>query len=570
MSIRIKLLAIGFLILFLFISARLFSWQVLKAKDLAKQARNQYESGEFLQAPRGSILAKDESWLVARGEAYLVYAEIPKITETPKDIANELAPFFVDDASDKTTLFSEVARIQGLLEKKETVWVALKQKVTPDIKTNIEALKINGIGFDKVEDRLYPEASAAAQLLGFVGKTKDGTDMGYFGLEGYYDISLTGKPGFDIGEKDPFGRPILIGDSKEVSAVDGVDLVTNIDKSIQLLIEKKLEEGVQKYEAIGGSVTIMDPSTGAILAMSAYPSFDPREYWKYSNDLFKNPVVSSTFEPGSIFKVVVMASGLDAGVLEPDTVCDICAGPLKVDKYYIDTWNNKYNPGSTMTDVIVHSDNVGMAFVGQKLGADKLYDYLDKFGFGRITGIDLQGEASPKLRQKGTWNIVDLATTSFGQGIAVTPIQMVKAVGIIANGGVDVTPQVVAKLKGVGWEDDIKPVVGKRIISETAAREISDMMVLAAKTGESKWTYLTGYSIAGKTGTAQIPIEGHYDPKNTIASFIGFAPETNPKFVMLVTLNQPQSSQWASETAAPLWYSIAKEMFPYLGIQPEN
>ena len=185
-------------------------------------------------------------------------------------------------------------------------------------------------------------------------------------------------------------------------------------------------------------------------------------------------------------------------------------------------------------------------------------------------GIDLQGEASPALREKGTWNIVDLATTTFGQGIAVTPIQMIRAAGAIANHGVLMAPKIVEKIEGEGWEETNKGNVGQRVISAEAASEITAMMAEAASHGESKWTNLRGFKVAGKTGTAQIPIAGHYDAEKTNASFVGFAPYDNPKFIMLVILSEPQSSQWASETAAPLWYAIAKDLFPYLGIQPEG
>jgi cell division protein FtsI/penicillin-binding protein 2 len=304
--------------------------------------------------------------------------------------------------------------------------------------------------------------------------------------------------------------------------------------------------------------------------MASFPSYDPATYWDFGDEYFKNPAISSTFEPGSVFKVVIMASALDMGAVEPDTICDICDKPFQVDKYFIETWNNKYHPNSTMTDVIVNSDNVGMSFVSQKMGADALYDYLTKFGIGKLTGVDLQGEIAPELRAKGTWNIVDLATASFGQGVAITPIELIKAVSTVANGGVEAIPQVVKSLQGSGWEQKNEVKTGKRIISDTAAKEMTAMMVEAAQNGESKWTSLKGFKVAGKTGTAQIPIAGHYDVEKTMASFIGFAPADNPKFVMLVILKEPQSSVWASETAAPLWYSIAKDIFPYLGIQPEN
>jgi len=265
-----------------------------------------------------------------------------------------------------------------------------------------------------------------------------------------------------------------------------------------------------------------------------------------------------------------MAAALDAGVVEPDTKCDICDGALKVDKYFIETWNKKYYPESTMTDVIVHSDNVGMSFVSQKMGYDLMYDYLEKFGIGSLTGIDLQGESSVQLRKKGTWNIVDLVTSSFGQGIATTPIQMLRASSVVANKGVMVTPKVVKAIELDGWQQDVKNEEKVRVISKEASEKMTSIMVESARHGEAQWTNLKGFSVAGKTGTAQIPIAGHYDAEKTIASFVGFAPANNPKFIMLVTLKEPQSSQWASETAAPLWYSIARDLFIFFGIQPEN
>lgn len=570
MQNRLKLLALLLILIFGGLLVRLFYWQIVRGKDLAESAKGQYQSGTSLLAPRGNILASDATWLAVRTDAFRVYAEIPHLKETPKAIAEKLAPFFVADENDRNLLLEEIGRLEGLLTKEGIVWVSLKQKVTPEVKEKIENLNLSGIGFEKEEDRFYPEASSAAQLLGFVGKDTEGNDLGYFGLEGYYNLALSGKPGFATKEKDAQGLPILIGDAQEVSALNGVDLLTHLDKGIQFILEKKLEEGIEKYGATGGTVIIMDPYNGAILAMASSPSYDPHNYSKYSDELFSNPAISFSFEPGSIFKVLIMAAALDAGAVEPETQCDICSGPYKVDKYFIETWNKKYNPNQTMVDVIVHSDNVGMSFVGQKLGADKLYDYLDKFGIGKTTGIDLQGEVAPKMREKGTWNIVDLATASFGQGIVVTPIQMVRAVATLANGGYLVTPQVVDKLQGEGWQEEIKPQVGTKILSDKTIDEIKIMMVEAAKNGESKWTNLKGFSIAGKTGTAQIPISGHYDQEKTMASFIGFAPSEKPKFVMLVTLREPKTSQWASETAAPLWYSIVKEIFPLFGIQPEN
>lgn len=569
MSLKIKIVSLIFLILFALVIVRLFTWQIIKGDELSNQARSQYTVDKSVSAPRGNILALDGSLLSARRQSWLLYIQIPDTKKSPEDIADKLAPLLVEDSGDKGLVYDEAGRIKQLLSNKGSVWIPIKHKVSSEVKINIESLKIAGIGFEGEEDRYYPEASSAAHLLGFVGKNTEGEDTGYFGLEGYYNVPLSGKSGFYSGEKDAKGVPILLGNYRETSAIEGVNLVTNVDKTVQLILEKKLLDGIEKYGAKGGTAIIANPKTGAILGMSSYPSFEPQSYFNYGDSYFKNPAISDTFEPGSVFKILVMAAALDTGVVEPDTKCDICGGPLYVDKYTIETWNNKYFPESTMTDVIVHSDNVGMTFVGQKIGAERLYEYLDKFGIGKQTGIDLQGEVAAPLREKNSWNIVDLATASFGQGVAVTPIEMLKAASAIANKGKAFTPQVVNKLNGNGWEETIKPKY-EQVISEDTANKITAMMVEAAKSGESKWTNILGFKVAGKTGTAQIPIKGHYDAEKTIASFIGFAPADDPKFIMLVTLKEPITSPWASETAAPLWYSIARELFSYLKIQPEN
>lgn len=572
METRIKLVYLGFILAFLAVILRLFYWQVIKAKELANQARKQYQIGQSLLAPRGNIISDDGSLLVGKQDGWLVYAYLPEISLEKDEIADLLAPFFIEsiEGEKDDLLFQEAGRIKSLFSKDNLVWIPLQHHILREVKENIEALSLDGIGFEEEDLRVYPEASSAAHLLGFLGKNVDGIDKGYFGLEGYYDLILSGKPGFISRDMDAQGSPIIVGDLQEIGAVEGVDLVTNINKGIQLMAEKKLKEGIEKYGASAGSVIVMEPKTGAIKAMSSFPNYDPAEYTKYSDELFKNPCISDSFEPGSVFKVLVMASALDAQAVKPETKCEICSGPVKIDKYTIETWNEQYFPDSSMVDVIVHSDNVGMTFVGDKLGKEKMYEYLDRFGIGKLTGVDLQGEATPILRDKNSWGKIDIATASFGQGIALTPLQLISAVSTIANKGISARPFVVKKLQSDGWNEDIKPILGERVISEKAAEEISLMMAEAAKSGEAKWTHLTGFKVAGKTGTAQIPISGHYDQEKTIASFIGFAPFDDPKFIMLVTLREPQTSPWASETAAPLWYDIAKDLFIYYKIIPEK
>lgn len=570
MQLRLKLLTIFFIIGFTALIARLFFWQIYKGKELSASARVQYRVSSKILAPRGEILSSDDSWLASSGESWLVYAQLPDVKLSPKRIAEKLAPLFVGDEKPRQEVLSEIDRLTTLLSKKDVVWVPLKQRLTPEVKKRIETLDIEGIGFEAEEVRVYPEASSAAHLLGFVGKDDQGDNVGYFGLEGYYDFVLSGKPGFLSREKDALGVPIPLEAGRLVAAIEGVDLITHIEKGVQLALEKRLLEGVSKYGASGGVAIVLEPKTGAVLGMSSYPSYDPATYWQFGDAFFLNPAISSSFEPGSVFKVLVMAAALDAGVVTSNTKCDNCSGPVVIDKYIIETWNQVYNPDSSMVDVIVNSDNVGMVFVSRKLGKELLYKYLQAFGIGEPTGIDLQGEASPRLREEKSWGVIDLATAGFGQGVAVTPIQMITAISAVANDGVLVKPQVVDKISGEGWEEDIKPVKIRKVISKKTASKITGMMVEAAMKGEAKWTHMRGFKVAGKTGTAQIPIEGHYEAEKTIASFVGFAPYDKPKFVMLVTLQGPTSSPWASETAAPLWYSIARDLFVYFGIQPEN
>jgi cell division protein FtsI/penicillin-binding protein 2 len=532
----------------------------------------QHRKSSVIDASRGEIFARDGSWLVARGQVWNLIANPKKFAGDAKDVAEKIVEVISVDnprLAEKKEKDSEVERIRELLERRNLYWVSLVPRINDVQKEAIEKLDIEGLDFEKEESRFYPEGSSSAHLLGFLGKDESGESVGYFGLEGYYDEMLSGRKGFLSQDADARGSPILFGGYQKLISLDGMDIVTTIDKYIQLVVEKKLNEGVQKYGARAATAIVANPKTGEIYAMASFPSFDPSRYYLFGDEYFINPAISQSFEPGSIFKVIVMASALDAKVVEPDTVCDICDGPLRIDKYFIKTWNNKYHPGSTMTQVIVNSDNVGMSFVGRRLGAERLYDYLQKFGFGVTTGIDLQGEFSPRLRGRNEWREIDVATASFGQGVAVTPIQMVKAVSIIANNGVSSRPHVVKKFKNDQWEYEVKTGDGERVISEKAASETVAMMVEAVKNGESKWTHTRGFKVAGKTGTAQIPIEGHYDEDKTIASFIGFAPYDDPKFIMLVTLREPQSSPWASETAAPLWYAIAKDLFLYFGIQPD-
>lgn len=556
-----RLRATFFFLLFCFglIIVRLYHWQITKAEDLALVGSSQYGRFTKITPLRGEIKTSDGFTIAANTISYRVFAN-PQEVKKKKETSILLSSLLLQD----------MASVSALLAK-DLFWVVLKSKIDEDKKKEIENLKLLGIGFEQISTRFYPEASMSSQLLGFVGKDDNGEDKGYFGLEGYYERQLKGKSGIGIQIYDALGRPILSRLNEGAKAIDGRSLVLNIDRSVQFLVEKKLKEGVEKYGASGGMIGVINPTTGAVLAMVSYPSFDQREYQKYEENLYKNPFISHVFEPGSTFKPLVMAAALDSNSVKLDTKCPICSGPITIVDYQIKTWNEKYYKDTTMIDIIKHSDNTGMVFAAKTLGLSKLISYLEKFNIGKITNIDLQGEVAIPLKQKDFWYPIDLATASFGQGISLTPIQLLTAFSSIANNGKIMEPHVVSKIETPdGQKITIPPKILSVPISSTTAKVMKEILVSAVDSGEAKFFKPKGYRIAGKTGTAQIPIAGHYDPNKTITSFIGFAPADNPRFTMLVIIDKPTTSIYGAETAAPIFFDIAQDLFTYYNIFPSE
>ncbi len=554
---RIRILKAFFLIWGIVLFGRLIYVQIIKHPYFRQIAENQYFSSTITTTSRGHILASDGNPLAIDTPTYLAYLEPKnlKITALQSDRLLSILP-----ASDSA------AKILRQAVGSDLSWMALSRNIDSQQKYQIEQLSISGLNFEKQFGRFYPEGSPSAYLTGFVGSNDQGLAQGYFGLEGYYNRILTGKPGKVFEQTDALNKIIVIGDRNLVPDRPGENIQTSINRTIQYISAQKLQAGLEKYQASAGTVTVMDAQTGYILAMVSLPNYDQSKYYQYPPALYKNPIVSEGYEPGSTFKTIVMASALDAGVIKPDTKCTACSSAQIISGETVRNYNNQYHPDSTMGDIILHSDNIGMVFVGRKLGKDRLLSYFRKFGFGSKTGVDLQEEDSPALRPETEWYDIDLATASFGQGIAVTRLQMVAAVNSIATGGIYISPRI-----GVAIDDRTKirslpPPPSHRIISPQAASQITQMMVNGVENGEVRYYRLNDYTIAGKTGTAQIPIAGHYDPQKGIASFIAFGPVPNPKFTMLVTLQDPQTSPWGSTTAAPLWFSIAKEILRYYRI----
>lgn len=547
---KVKLVFGFFLICFILIIIKLFYLQIFNfnfSSDYLKTKKTLPE--------RGKIFDRNYQPLTVNQVTYLLYAEPKKVVNKEKT---------VKQLADQLKL--EQASIEAKINE-DKYWVKIKTGLSKETKESINSLDLKGIGFDEEFIRYYPEASLAAHLLGIVGKNKDGDNVGYFGIEGFYDQDLAGLPGLTKSERDLIGRPIFFGTQQTIEPENGRDLILTIDKPIQEIIKNKLASGLERYKAKEGCVIVADPGSLEILGLVCLPDFDPEKYYLFSEDYFRNTAIFSLYEPGSIFKPLIMAAALEEKAIKPDDFYNE-DGPVNIGEYTIRTWNDKYEGKISMTRILEKSSNVGMVYVGKKLGEKKIYQYLKKYGFGEKTNIDLQGEASGFLKPENNWYPIDYSTVTFGQGIAITPIQMLRAFTSVINGGNLLKPHVVLKFKSKEKEQDITPKIVNKTISKTTSEILKKMLVSTVENGEIKWLKPKDYQMAGKTGTAQIPIKGHYDPSKTIASFIGFAPVGEPKFIVLVILREPEVSPWGSETAAPLFFEIARELVMYYNIAP--
>lgn len=510
----------------------------------------------------------------------------------------------------------------------------LNPSITNQIKKIIEedskAKKkmFSGIGFQDREFRFYPEGSLASQILGFSAQGK-----GLYGIESRFDSQLRGKKGVFRTQLDATGRQITVGDDIVIETpVDGDTITLTLDRSVQLEAEKLLAQRVKDTKADSGLVIIMEPSTGKIISMAQYPNFNPNEFGKaldtqdfeltkeeqenllegkfengekieylvldrdsnYRIRVFKkvlengkiifekyknlvgpgaylNRAVAEIFEPGSIFKVIAMGIALDSGDVTPRTTYND-TGPIKVDEYEIHNSLDTYYGIATMTTVIEKSLNTGMAFVARKIGRDLFYRYLKRFGFGERTDIEFDGEQDGRIKEGSRWAESELVTYAFGQGLAVTPIQMITAVSALANGGVLMQPYIIDSIKSAkGKTAEIQPRPIRRVIEEKTSATISAMMVNAVENGATRAQVRKHY-VAGKTGTAQTykhgkPLTG---PGTTIASFVGFGPIDKPKFAILVKIDRPRTTIWGEAIAGPLFSQIADFLFRYYNVPPDK
>jgi cell division protein FtsI/penicillin-binding protein 2 len=585
---RLRVVLLLFFFGFLAVMGRLFSIQVLNHEKYQILAEKQRTGFQTIPARRGKIYASG-GVLVTNEDAFLLFAD-PSQVEEGKKVAKKITPLLLSDKrffsynplsgelvrlARKEGLEKVVAgKIEEILDDKERYWVTLAHRVPRKVKEKIEALGIEGLGFEEEPRRLYPERSLAANLLGFVASGETGEDQGYFGLEGFYNGDLKGVPGDLAQEYSASGEPILMGDYSLYHPQDGSDLHLTIDRNIQGILEKKIKNGVQRYGAKAGSFVVLEPQTGRVLAMGNYPTFNPGNFNPLELDgrpkkEQRNMTISATYEPGSVMKSILMAAAIDTGAVKPSTTF-IDDGPVRVGGYTIDTWDGRHYGKQTMIQLLQKSNNVGAAKLALDLGRDVLRAYFLKFGFGEITGVDLEGEEKGMIKPRSEWREVDLATAGFGQGVAVTPLQMANAVAVIANGGMLMEPYVVEAIVSPSGEMvEYEPEPVGRAISAKASEKMAKMLLAATEGGEARAFISSEYRIAGKTGTAQIPTKGGYDPHKTNVTFVGFLPKDR-SFVMLLRLERPTTSTYSADTVVPLWVEAMEAIAPLFGVKPDK
>jgi cell division protein FtsI/penicillin-binding protein 2 len=542
---------------------RLYGLSVTSSRKYEAIAENQHVLSEEISPHRGELFLADTAGaypLAVNRERFLVYV-------VPKDI------------DDRTLVSSRLAAITGVdraeiehrLTRMTSLFEVVKKKLSDDEVRSIRDLHAKGVYLLPETYRYYPGGELASQVVGFMGFDRD-TVAGRYGVESYWENELRGNPGSMMQEQDAGGRWIPLTDREVRPAKNGDDLTLTIRRGIQYEVEKRLKESVEEYEADGGTVVVMEPSTGRVLAMVSYPQFDPNEYAKVKDmSVFLNPAVSLPYEAGSVMKAFTEAIGLDAGKITPEsTYTD--TGVVNEGGFAIRNAEDKVYGVQTMTNALEQSINTGMIHIERLVGNKKFVDYLRRFGFGQKTGIELPSELAGDLHNLGDIRSnVNFYTASFGQGITVTPLQLASAYSALANGGVLMKPRIVEKIaRSDGSEERIEPQEVRRVVSADTAEKIGVMLRSVVLNGHGKKAAVSGYAVGGKTGTAQIARTdgpGYEEGKN-IGSFVGYAPLDEPKFTVAVKIVNPRKAEWAESSAAPVFQKVMKFLLEYERIPP--
>lgn len=539
----------------LLIAARLYDLQVLRYDHYSGKAERQQQRVVTLDPPRGTIYDARGRELAVSIQVDSAYAVPPEI-EDPADTARKLAGVVPGLDVKKLT--------RQLSGDREFVWVA--RKLDPPVAARVHALKLKGLYFLQESKRYYPMGELAAQVLGYVGTD----NHGLAGLELIYDREITGKPGVRTVLRDARRGTVVSPDLSFAEPEPGHDLYLTLDATVQHVVEQELAKAVRDRGAKRGSAIFLDPHTGGVLAMASYPSFDPNDFGSYPAESWRNRAIADVYEPGSTFKVITAAAGLEAGVVKVDDVIDCGMGGITIWKGIRVRDHDPYGM-ITFAQVISKSSNVGVIRVAMRLGDERLYRTIRAFGFGRPTGIDLPGESGGILHPVERWGPIDKAYVSFGQGVSVTPLQLVSATAAVANGGELLKPHVVAAVsRGEARvpTNPRPPVVG-RAVSPATASSVTMLLEEVVTQGTGRSAAVPGYRVAGKTGTAQIPVRGGYH--GYLPSFVGFAPADRPVVVGLVAVAEPQGGQYyGAQVAAPAFGAMVRQVLLYRGVHPER
>jgi cell division protein FtsI (penicillin-binding protein 3) len=554
---RLGITKMLFLGIFFVIAGRAFQLQVFQGEKLKRLGERQHLKEWIVLPKRGAMFDRAGEPLALSLEAQSVYAR-PRRIEDGENVSRGLAHILNLHVADvKKKLTSE----------KPFVWI--KRQIGPREAERIQALHADGIGMFYEPRRYYPQGQLAGQVIGFVGRDSEGLE----GLELQYNDYIRGETGSSVAERDALGRRVLVQGVAGVQVPPGGDIYLTLDTSVQHLAEKELEAAITKYRAKAGVVIAMDPVTGEILALANSPSFDPNNYSRQSSQRRRNRAVTDSYEPGSTFKTILAAAALEEGVVGKEDLFFCENGKyLYAGKIIHDTHPHGWLPFYKILQV---SSNIGFTKVADKLKKPRFFKYIEKFGFGQLTGIDMPGEVAGLVRRPQAWSAVDLATHAFGQGISATPLQMVTAYAAIANGGFLMRPYVVRRVVSPQGKIILenRPHVVRRVISEETARLLAGMLKgVTDEGGTGVMASLEGFEVAGKTGTAQKAdlVHGGYAAGKYVASFIGFVPADDPRLVLMVLVDEPELNVYGGVVAAPVFRNVARGALHHLAVAPRK
>ncbi len=570
---RLRLVALFFLLIAGWVLFRLFMLQVINHDYYNLFALNSHEIYQQLHPKRGAILFQDtrtkQEYPVAVNKQFYLAFAVPK--EIPAvDVATtsaQLASLFGYDSADK------IKTLTDRLSRSTDVYEPIERKVSEETVAAIKARKLKGIYFSPQEFRYYPEGGSAGPVLGFASFNDAGDLVGHYGVEDFLNNKLAGKPGFVLGARGALGSWITLAGRTLRPSENGADVLLTIDRTIEYMACERLRQGLADYQAKSASLVIMNPKTGAIIAMCSVPDFDPNNY-SANPDLraFNNTSVFTSYEPGSVFKPITMAIALDLGLVNPDTTfVDPCERLISGFPKPIRNALNKCYGKQTMTGVLENSINTGMIWVQEKIGIDRFRKYVEKFGFGERTGITLPTEAGGDISSLSKKSPIYGAVGSFGQGLTATPLQLAAAYSALVNEGQLPKPYIVEEIRYPdGHKDKTIPQLVEQAISPAAAKLITGMLVAVVDRGSSyRLAKFDHYYIGGKTGTAQIASAGGGYGDNTNHTLVGFATARDPGFVVVVKYEAP-ARQFAESTAAPVFHDIMKFVLQYYTIKEER